>query len=539
MVTVSRYTAGSSLLVLSLLIGCDHNQPLAPDAAEASLATNTGNQKGPSDLTVTASPGELGLGWRDNSPNETGFEVLRSTTGQTGMFTTVAKTAANVTTYSDPGLDPKQQYCYKIQAVAQKSILGVSNTACAIPQPLQPTPASNVDARLIHYSDSGPGFRQEGDYLLVTWTDNSSNEEGFRIARAASKTGPWVTVGTVGVGITRYQDDDLSSGPEQRCYEVVAFNTYGTAEPSNIDCSGFPFAPTSLVAVSVDGHTIDLTWTDNSEIEDGYEVRRCCEGWEVAVANLPANATSYRDVGLTVNTRYTYTVRAKKDLGYTESAYLSVFTADAPPSVPTDVQAVPQSSTSVSVSWTSTPIPVVDGYRVERSTDGGASWVPAEGVDEGLSPDQPVCYRVFAFNARGDSGPSDTDCTTPPLRPTGLTATTVDYQTIDFAWSDNSAVEDGYALGVFIYYYDEYGSEVEEFVRVWEGAANETSARVTGLEGGTSYTYYVVAVKDVYGRSDHSDGVTGTTDPAPPGVAGVMATRTHLGSPQPRHAIKV
>jgi hypothetical protein len=111
----------------------------------------------------------------------------------------------------------------------------------------------------------------------------------------------------------------------------VAFNTNGAAEPSNIDCSGFPRVPTNLVAVSVDGHTIDVTWTDNSGIEDGYEVRRCCEGGDVAVANLPANATRYRDLGLTVNTRYTYRLRVKKDLGYNESSYVSTVTADTRP----------------------------------------------------------------------------------------------------------------------------------------------------------------------------------------------------------------
>ena len=135
------------ICVTALVTGCEVDQPLAPVTGTAPLASAAASQKVPTDLALTASPGEIALAWRDNSPNETAFQVLRSTTGQTGAFTTVATTAANVTTYSDPGPDPKQQYCYKIQAVAQKRILGVSNTACAIPQPLQPIAASNVDAQ--------------------------------------------------------------------------------------------------------------------------------------------------------------------------------------------------------------------------------------------------------------------------------------------------------------------------------------------------------------------------------------------------------
>src|SRR2546429_2214063 len=43
---------------------------------------------------------------------------------------------------------------------------------------------------------------------------------------------------------------------------------------------------------SSDLQTIDLTWTDNSAFEDGYEVQRCCQtGW-IVVASLPANARS-------------------------------------------------------------------------------------------------------------------------------------------------------------------------------------------------------------------------------------------------------
>src|SRR5256886_10612637 len=172
----SRTAALFALIcVTALVMGCEVDQPLAPVTGTAPLASAAAGQKVPTDLALTASPGEIALAWRDNSPNETPFQALRSTTGQTGAFTKVATTAANGTTYIEPGLDPKQQYSYKIQAVAQKRILGVSNTACAIPQPLQPIAASNVDAQPTSTAD-----------IQITWTDNSWNEGGFRVERAAS-----------------------------------------------------------------------------------------------------------------------------------------------------------------------------------------------------------------------------------------------------------------------------------------------------------------------------------------------------------------
>src|SRR2546429_5535058 len=124
---------------------------------------------------------------------------------------------------------------------------------------------------------------------------------------------------------------------------------------------------------SSDLQTIDLTWTDNSAFEDGYEVQRCCQtGW-IVVASLPANAVSYRDAGLISNAQYSYTVRAKKDQGFSEySNYASAITATAPPSAPV-AGAYPASSSITTAYWYDTS-GIAETFRVERSFDGGGSW---------------------------------------------------------------------------------------------------------------------------------------------------------------------
>ena len=448
--------------VTALFTGCDANPPLAPGAAEASLARGTSGQKGPSGLYAIALQGAIALGWQDNSPNETGFEVQRSTTGPGGAFTPLASTAANITSYSDTGLAAATQYCYEVRS-----------------------------------------FKRTG---------NDTSYSAF-------------------------------AGPA---------------------CAATPplTAPSAPTAVVISDTRIDVGWQDNSTNESGFELYRSTGGWYMEFARLAstgAGATSYTDAALAASTEYCYKVRAFQTRGgnttYSEfsgAACAKTLPPPVPPNAPSLLYALPEGSTAVGIywdpDWSSDPAST-NGFRVERSIDGGGSWTTAgtDGAawynyshylsDGDRTPEQQVCYRVFASNRWGDSDPSGTKCATPIARPTGLGATTVDYQTIDFAWSDNSQVEGTYALGFFIYYYDDWGFEVEEFVPVWEGPANATSARVTGLESGTSYTYYVVA-GNAFGRSDFSDGVTGTTDPAPPGIAGVMATRTRLGSPQPRHAIK-
>jgi len=509
---MARLFALSTCLVL--LVGCDPDRPLAPVLDEELVARAAGSQKGPSALSATASPGAISLSWQDNSPNETGFEVLRSTTGTNGTFTTIATTAARVTAYTDTGLDPKRQYCYKVQAIAQKRIIGTSNTVCANPLPLEPLAASNADAVL---TASGS--------VRITWTDNSINEDGFRVERAASDAGPWTTLVTTGPGVTSAQDASGIPNQERVCYRVVAFNKAGDAAPSNTDCTAFPAAPTNLAATAMDAQTIDLSWVDNSAFEDGYEVQRCCQtGW-VVVGNLPANATSYRDAGLVTNAQYYYLVRAKKDQGYsTFSNTASATVINGPPIAPT-AYAYPASSSVITVAWTDNS-GVAETFRVERSTDGGTSWIPigppAPGewslYDEGRTPEQQVCYRVYAANRGGESGPSDPACTTPPLGPTNLVATTVDYQTIDLAWTDNSGVEDGY----WVLRYDYWNGG---YYIVAELPANTTGYSDTWLASETFYSYYVVAFKDG-GTSDYSNEANATTDAAPAGVASRMAAST-------------
>jgi fibronectin type III domain protein len=495
-----------------LLWNCDARQPLQP-VADEDLVASAANQKGPSGLTANALPGAISLGWQDNSPNETGFEVLRSTTGANATFTTIATTAANVTVYTDTGLDPNQQYCYKVQAVAQKRVIGVSNTICANPLPLQPLAASKVAAVFMSTAT-----------VQITWTDNSMNEDGFRVERATSDAGPWTTLVTTNPGITSVQDGNSTPSQERVCYRVIAFNHYGDGPASNTSCTAFPAAPTNLVAKALDGQTIDLTWTDNSAFEDGYEVQRCCQtGW-IVVANLPANATTYRDAGLVPNAQYSYTVRAKKDLGFSAySNYASAITATAPPSAPV-AQAYPASSNIITVSWYDNS-GIAETFRAERSLDGGMSWmafgptVPGQTYlyDEGRTPEQQVCYRVYAANSRGESGPSNTACTAPPLGPTNLLATTVDYQAINLTWTDNSAVEDGYWVLRYLPFPDDY------WIIVAELPASTTSFQDTGLSSETWYSYFVVAFKDG-GTSDYSNQVDALTDPLPVGAVSQATT---------------
>src|SRR5262249_30396695 len=101
--------------------------------------------------------------------------------------------------------------------------------------------------------------------LTLTWTDNSTNENGFTIERKTGTDGTYAQVATVEANVTSYTDASLADGTTY-CYQVRAFNSAEISAPSNEACA--TTAVTSSTATST--AQLSLTWTDNSTNEDGF-----------------------------------------------------------------------------------------------------------------------------------------------------------------------------------------------------------------------------------------------------------------------------
>jgi len=84
----------------------------------------------PSNLVAsTASTSQINLTWSDNSNNETGFRVERSTNGVD--FTQIRELGAGVKSYSDTNLPADQLFYYRVLAYNISGNSGYSNTASA------------------------------------------------------------------------------------------------------------------------------------------------------------------------------------------------------------------------------------------------------------------------------------------------------------------------------------------------------------------------------------------------------------------------
>src|SRR5690348_7881885 len=169
-------------------------------------ASATAQLNAPSNTNAVAvSDSRIDVSWQDNSPNETGFEVHRSTTGSTGTFTLIATTTAGVTSRADTGLNPSAQDCYNVRAFKKAdghtTYSNFSNTACAttLPPPA-PNPPSNTSA--VAASDS---------QIALSWQDNSANETGFEVYRSANgPNGAFTLIATTTAGVTSRADTGLN-----------------------------------------------------------------------------------------------------------------------------------------------------------------------------------------------------------------------------------------------------------------------------------------------------------------------------------------
>jgi hypothetical protein len=503
MIAVRHRRLFGPLLLASLFVGCDRADPLQPPIQAASTAGSGSTPVAPSgSAAVAVSHSRIDVSWQDNSTSETGFEVHRSSSGPAGTFTLHASPGAGVTGHSDLELNASTQYCYKIRALKatgrKTSYSPFSETACATTLvPPLPAAPSGTNATL-----------SSGGTVNIVWIDNSSTESGFRVERSLDDGGTWMTARTTSANVTSSNDYGRTS-EQLVCYRVIAFNSEGDSPPSNTDCTTPPAGPTGLTASVIDPQTIDLSWTDNSAVEEGFEVQRT-DGVVpyTTIADLSANSVTYRDVGVTSDITYRYIVRAKKDGGFSEASNVASATvATAPPNAPSETNATPYGSSGIGVGWTDNSLNE-DGFRVQRSTDGGMTWATVtrasnDFFDSPLPSEQEVCYRIVAFNDRGDSPPSNIDCTRPPAGPTNLTVSS-GAETMDLAWTDNSAVEDGYEVVIV--------TTCTEQPEYWLGSLppNSTSFQHYGWQewwltvGCNAVGYYVVAMKDG-GYSDSSN----------------------------------
>jgi hypothetical protein len=332
----------------------------------ASATTQAVAPAAPSALAAAVvSASQVDLSWADNSTNETGFKVERSTDGVN--FTQVATVASNITTYSATALTSGTTYTFRVRAYNGVGNSAYSNTASATTPATPPAAPSGLTAT-----------NASASRVDVAWADNSGNETGFKVERSTDGTN-WTQVGTTSANVTTFAATGLAASTTYQ-FRVRATNSAGDSGYSNSFSANTlalptpPAAPSSLAATAASASQVNLTWADGSTDETGFKVERSTDGENFTqVATVGANVTTYAATGLAASTAYTFRVRAYNAAG--DSAYSNAAgaTTQAGTAVPmpdasnTGLAVTGRAESSLRVisgSYTAKPGEVLDGVNL-------------------------------------------------------------------------------------------------------------------------------------------------------------------------------
>src|SRR5690606_12275200 len=149
-------------------------------------------------------------------------------------------------------------YSYRVKAVMGEEHSDYSNEASGTTAiiPTVPTAPSNLTASTV---TSGS--------VELKWVDNSDNENGFVIEKAATMTNGFTPLEeTLGPNTTTATDTDVNPNTSY-LYRVKAVNEQGSSdatpplEVTTLDIA--PAAPSGLTATPLSSTSVSLQWMDN------------------------------------------------------------------------------------------------------------------------------------------------------------------------------------------------------------------------------------------------------------------------------------
>ncbi|KAM5229392.1 fibronectin isoform 9-T9 [Ctenodactylus gundi] len=335
----------------------------------------------------------------------------------------------------------------------------------------------------------------QANSFQVRWLPSSSPVTGYRVTAAPKNgQGPSRTK-TVGPDQTEITIEGLQPTVEY-VVSVHAQNQNGESQPLVQTAVTTIPAPTNLKFTQVTPTSLTAQWTAPDVQLTGYRVRVTPKEktGPMKEINLSPDSTSVVVSGLMVATNYEVSIYALKDT-LTSRPVQGVVTTLENVSPPRRARVTDATETTITISWR-TKTETITGFQVDA--------IPANGqppIQRTISPDvrsytitglQPgTDYKIhlYTLNDNARSSPVVIDASTAIDAPSNLRFLTTTPNSLLVSWQPPRARITGYIIK-----YEKPGSPPREVVpRPRPGV---TEATITGLEPGTEYTIYVIALKN-------------------------------------------
>ena len=394
----------------------------------------------------------------------------------------------------------------------------------------------------------------------LNWTASTTTSPpvtGHKIERSTDNGTTWVVAkANTGNKDVYYTDTHSSLGGKTVFYRVAAMNSLGTGAVS-ANSTGVPLptagqqpgAPTRLTAMVTGGSedVVNLSWTSPAS-EGASTITEFTVQWSekgehpwTSLAQV-TTTTATHDAGAGVTRHYRVAATNTQGTG----PYSAIVSGTTPPAgvpeAPTwpSVPLLAVGTQTVELNWAA-PTGTISGYKIERSTDNGTTWVVAKtntGNDELHYTDthsslagKTVIYRVAAMNSLG-TGPYSANSTGVPLptagqqpgAPTGLKVTVTPDEVDQITLSWTAPTLGASVITGFTVQWSEKGEHP------WTSLAQVTTTTATHDAGVGVTRHYRVAATNTQGTGPYSAIVSGTTPPAGvPAVAPTWPTDQPLG----------
>src|SRR5262249_31149436 len=142
---------------------------------------------------------------------------IRRRVGSNGTYVDIADLGPTMTSFADTAVIQGTTYYYRVRAYSITLGSSTDSNEANAPTPLRTAAPTALTATAV------PGMQ-----INLQWTDNSTNETGFKVERATTSVGTYVQITTLAAHTTSYSDTGLQAGTTYY-YRVRAYSTTGNS----------------------------------------------------------------------------------------------------------------------------------------------------------------------------------------------------------------------------------------------------------------------------------------------------------------------